>query len=41
MGQRYLSEQQKMAGVLTEAISSIESGRITDVIIGLGNFSNQ
>ena len=29
-----------MAGVLTEAISSIESGRITDVIIGVGlNFS--
>ena len=29
-----------MAGILTEAISSIESGRITDVIIGVGlNFS--
>lgn len=36
MGQRYLSEQQKIAGILTEAISSIESGCITDVIIGVG-----
>ena len=35
----YLNNK-KMAGVLTEAISSIESGRITDVIIGVGlNFS--
>ena len=35
----YLNNK-KMAGILTEAISSIESGRITDVIIGIGlNFS--
>ena len=35
----YLNNK-KMAGVLTEAISSIESGRITDVIIGVVlNFS--
>ena len=35
----YLNNK-KMAGILTEAISSIESGRITDVIIGVGlNFS--
>ena len=35
----YLNNK-KIAGILTEAISSIESGRITDVIIGVGlNFS--
>lgn len=35
----YLNNK-KMAGILTEAISSIESGRITDDIIGVGlNFS--
>ena len=35
----YLNNK-KIAGILTEAISSIESGCITDVIIGVGlNFS--
>ena len=32
--------QQKIAGILTEAITSIETGLVTDVIIGVGiNFS--
>ena len=38
--QRLTGINTEMAGILTEAISSIESGRITDVIIGIGlNFS--
>ena len=32
--------QKKIAGILTEAITSIETGLVTDVIIGVGiNFS--
>ena len=40
MGQRYLFKWQKNSGILSEAVSDMESGEISSVIIGIGmNFS--
>ena len=40
MGQRSLFKWQKVCGILSEAMSNVETGQISNVIIGMGiNFS--
>lgn len=40
MGQRPLFKWQKVCGILSEAMSNVETGQISNVIIGMGiNFS--
>ena len=40
MGQWYLPQNHKIGGILTEAMTSVESGLVTDIIIGVGiNFT--
>ena len=42
MGQRSLFKWQKVCGILSEAMSNVETGQISNVIIGMGiNFQLQ